>query len=486
MVLLPVILSGGAGTRLWPVSRSLYPKQFLKLLPNESRSLLQTTLARLPASEGFPPPLVICNNDHRFLVSESATEIGVKPAEILLEPVARNTAPAIAVAALFGLAMDPEAILIVMPSDHVVKDEAGFRKTLERAIEVAKQKRLVLFGIVPDRPQTGYGYIKMGAALDEADATAFDVAEFVEKPDLDTAKQYVETGSHLWNSGIFVLHAATFLSELERLQPEILTAASAALQNAERDLEFLRLDEKSFAESPAISVDHAVMEHTDKAAVVPLDIGWSDVGSWSALAELGEKDASGNVVGGNAVEQGNVVLEDTENCYVYSSKALVSTIGLEDMIIIETPDALLVSPKGRAQDVGKVVERLKDGDGRHHEQHLRNHRPWGYFEQLNLGSRFQVKLLHIKPGGTLSMQMHHHRSEHWVVVSGTALVTVGNEQKFVHENKSIYITATQWHRLANPGKVPLEIIEVQLGSYLGEDDIIRENDIYNRQENETK
>ncbi|MFD0987437.1 mannose-1-phosphate guanylyltransferase/mannose-6-phosphate isomerase [Methyloligella solikamskensis] len=485
MIILPIILSGGAGTRLWPLSRSLYPKQFLKLVPNDERSLLQATLSRLPEEEGFAAPMVICNNDHRFLVAESAAEFGVRTSEIILEPVGRNTAPAIAVAAFAALATDPDAILVVMPSDHVITSETGFRAAIAKAVEVAADGRLVLFGITPDRPHTGYGYIRKGAPLETGEG-AFTVDQFTEKPDADTAESYLADGNYFWNSGIFVLHARTFLDELSRLQPDIVEAAKAAFENAHKDLDFLRLDEESFAASPGISVDHAVMEHTDRAAVLPIDVGWSDVGSWSSLAELGESDEAGNVVAGFAAHPNQAVLHDTRNCYVYSTRSLVSAIGLEDVVIVETPDALLVTDKSRAQDVGQIVERLKRTDGRHHEQHLRNHRPWGFFEQLNLGSRFQVKLLHIKPGGTLSMQMHHHRSEHWIVVRGTARVTVGTDEKFVHENESIYITATQWHRLSNPGKVPVEIIEVQIGTYLGEDDIIREDDIYNRQPSETK
>ncbi len=464
----------------------MYPKQFLKLIPNDDRNLLQTTLMRLPEGEGIAAPIVLCNNDHRFLVAESAQDCGIAPGAVILEPKARNTAPAIAVAALWAKALDPEAVLVVMPSDHVIGDQEAFRRTVSRAIAVAQTGRLVMFGILPKQAHTGYGYVLQGAPLEGTGEAAFAVDQFTEKPDAETAEAYLRNPRYYWNSGIFVLHAATLLDELERLQPEIVSAAKGALAEAEQDLDFLRLAADRFSQSPSISIDHAVMEHTDKAAMLPLDIPWSDVGSWSALAELGQSDDRGNVVAGLAAEASQAIFEDSSNCYVYSTRSLVSAIGLDDMVIVETPDALLVSHKSRTQDVGKLVERLRNGDGRHHEQHLRNHRPWGYFEQLNLGGRFQVKLLHIKPGGTLSMQMHHHRSEHWVVVTGTALVTVGNEQKFVHENESIYITATQWHRLANPGKVPLEIIEVQLGSYLGEDDIIREDDIYNRREDETK
>ncbi|MEG6509450.1 mannose-1-phosphate guanylyltransferase/mannose-6-phosphate isomerase [Methyloligella sp. 2.7D] len=480
----PVILSGGAGTRLWPLSRSLYPKQFLKLWPDDDRSMLEATLARLPNSEAVKPPLVVCNNDHRFLVSDCAEEASIPLSEIVLEPVGRNTAPAIAVAALLATESDPDAILVVMPSDHVIAGEAQFRVAVAKAVEVAATGKLVLFGISPDRPHTGYGYIAKGEAL-PGFGESYKVARFVEKPDEETAAGYLAEGNYYWNSGIFVLHAQTLIDELTREQPEVIGAARDALDGAERDLNFLRLDEPSFAASPSISIDNGVMEHTGKAAMLPIDVGWSDVGSWSSLAELGKADAQGNVLAGFAASGEQTVLQDTSNCFVYSTGALVSTIGLDNLVIVETPDALLVADKARAQEVGKIVERLKSGDGRQHEQHLRHYRPWGYFEQLNQGDRFQVKLLHVKPGGKLSMQMHHHRSEHWVVVRGTALVSAGTEEKLVHENESFYISATEWHRLANPGKLPLVIIEVQLGSYLGEDDIIRENDIYNRGQDET-
>lgn len=486
MTITPIILSGGAGTRLWPLSRSLYPKQFLKLDTEDDRSLLEATLARLPKSEGYGAPVILANNDHRFLVSDSAKNVRVEPAEIILEPVARNTAPAIAVAAAAAVKDDPDAILVVMPSDHVIRDEAGFRDAVRTASKVAAAGRLVLFGITPDSPHTGYGYILKGDAIAGFDNQAFSVERFAEKPDQKTAEQYLSDGGYYWNSGIFVLHAATFLAEMERLQPEILECAKEALQGAKPDLEFLRLDQESFAASPGLSIDYAVMEKTDKAAVLPLDIGWSDVGSWSSLSDLATPDKSGNVAAGKAAEADQVVFEDTTNTYVYSTSSLVSTIGLDNIIIVETPDALLVSDKSRAQDVSKVVQRLKSGNGRQHEQHLRNHRPWGFFEQLSFGERFQVKLLHVKPGARLSMQMHHHRSEHWIVVKGTANVVIGDTEKLVRENESVYIFATQWHRLENPGKVPLELIEVQIGTYLGEDDIIRTDDIYHRAPEETK
>jgi mannose-1-phosphate guanylyltransferase/mannose-6-phosphate isomerase len=475
----PVVLSGGAGTRLWPVSRALYPKQFIRFSEVQPESFLATALKRLGPAAGFAPPVVVCNNDHRFLVKDEAERAGVRPKAIVLEPAARNTAPAVAVAALLAEREDPEGVLAVMPSDHVIRDVAGFAVAVRRAAAIANAGRLVLFGIAPDAPHTGYGYIRRGAPLDGFEG-AFAVAAFTEKPDRETAAEYLAAGGYSWNSGIFVLGARAFLSELERFAPAILAAARAAVAGARTDLGFLRLDAEAFAAAPGISIDYAVMEKTDRAAVMPIDVGWSDVGSWSSLWELSGRDADGNAV------HGDVLLEATRNCYVSSQKSLVAVMGVEDLVIVDTPDALLVADRTKTQDVAKMVARLRSAGRREHESHVRNHRPWGYFETLNVGPRFQVKLLHVKPGGKLSMQMHHHRSEHWVVVHGTAKVTVGDEERLVHENQSVYIVATQWHRLENPGKTPLELIEVQLGSYLGEDDIVRADDVYNRSPEETK
>ena len=486
MKVTPIVLSGGAGTRLWPLSRSLYPKQFLSLDAEDNRSLLEITLSRLPESEGFAAPVVLCNKDHRFLVADAVERAGIKEATLVLEPVARNTAAAIAAAALLASRQDPEAVIAVMPSDHIIRDEDGFRAAVHAAAEFAHQSRLVLFGITPQSPHTGYGYIRRGTPLPGYENQAFAVERFAEKPDAETAAAYLADGNYSWNSGIFVLHAATFISELEAYEPEITAAVRASIEAAEPDLLFLRLGEESFAASPSISVDYAVMEKTSKATVLPIDIGWSDVGSWSSLWDINKHDRNGNVTAGHAAKPGQSLLQDTQNTYIHSTRSLVATIGLKDIVIVETPDALLVSDKARSQEVGKVVAELREQGGHQHEQHLRNHRPWGYFEQLNIAERFQVKLLHVKPGAELSMQMHHHRSEHWVVVRGTALVRIGDEERFVRENQSIYIEATQWHQLVNPGKVPLEVIEVQLGAYLGEDDIVRSNDIYRRSDNETQ
>ena len=476
----PVILSGGSGTRLWPLSRAMYPKQFIRFFAGQSRSFLGATLHRLSIEAGFEKPLLMCNNDHRFLVKEEIESAGIEPRELILEPVARNTAAALAVAALQIARDDPNGVMVVMPSDHVIKDDQRFVEAVRRAAIVAATGRLVLFGIKPAEPHTGYGYIRQGESLEGFTGGAFQVKAFVEKPDIKTAGKYVSDGGYYWNSGIFVLHVRTFLDELARLEPRVLEAARGGLTNAVEDLGFLRLDKPSFAAAPSISIDYAVMEKTELAAMLPIDVGWNDIGSWSSLWDVAPHDAAGNFVNGDSL------LIDTRNCYVHSERGLVSTIGVDNLVIVDTPDALLVADKSRAQDVSTIVKRLKLTNRKEQEQHLRNYRPWGFFETLSIGGRFQVKLLHVKPGGKLSMQMHHHRSEHWVVVQGTAKVVVGDIEKLVRENESVYIFSTQWHRLENPGKVDLELIEVQIGTYLGEDDIVRTDDVYNRAAEETK
>ena len=476
----PVILSGGSGTRLWPLSRAMYPKQFIRFFSGQDASFLATALTRLNQKSGFKPPILLCNNDHRFLVREEVDRADLAPLAIVLEPVGRNTAPAIAVAALIALKDNPDAILAVMPSDHVVKDEARFVAGVRRAAEVAATGKLVLFGIKPTEPHTGYGYIKQGKPVSGFDGAAYAVESFAEKPDRATAQRYLKSGSYYLEQRHFRSQRPHVSRGDCWLEPGIFEAARIALANATDDFGFVRLDKASFSSSPNISIDYAVMERTLTAAVLPLDVGWNDVGSWSSLWDIAPRDDKGNYIHGEAV------LEDTNGCYVHSEKSLVSTIGVHDLVIVDTPDALLVADKSRTQDVSKIVARLKQSNRKEQEQHLRNYRPWGYFETLNIGPRFQVKLLHVKPGGKLSMQMHHHRSEHWIVVQGTAKVVIGEIEQLVRENESVYIFATQWHRLENPGKVPVEIIEVQIGSYLGEDDIMRTDDIYHRAPEETK
>ena len=479
-VIYPVILSGGSGTRLWPQSRAMHPKQFIRFFNGQGASFLGTTLRRLAPGSTFAAPILMCNNDHRFLVREELQSAGIDAKSIILEPTARNTAPAIAVAALAAHAENRDAIIVVMPSDHIVKDEASFINAVMQAALVAATGRLVLFGIKPNEPHTGYGYIRRSESIPGFDGRAFSVGGFTEKPDRATAENYLASNDYYWNSGIFVLHAATFLDEMARLAPDVLEAARTAYTDRTHDIGFERLDPSAFARSPSISIDYAVMEKTNRAAVLPIEVGWNDVGSWSSLWEIAPRDENGNYADNDAI------LQDTTNCYIHSERSLVSTIGVRDLVIIDTPDALLVADRNRSQDVSNVVKRLKQANRKEHEQHLRNLRPWGYFETLSLEPRFQVKMLHVKPGGKLSMQMHHHRSEHWIVVKGTAKVVIGDEEKLVRENESVYIFATQWHRLENPGKVPLEIIEVQIGTYLGEDDIIRADDVYNRSAEETK
>jgi mannose-1-phosphate guanylyltransferase/mannose-6-phosphate isomerase len=456
----------------------MYPKQFLHILKERDDSLLCATLKRL--GREFAPPVLLCNNDHRWLVRAEATRAGVNPSRFLLEPVPRNTSPAICAGALAIAETDPDAIMIVMPSDHVVANDAGFVDAIRTATRVAGEGRLVLFGVKVTEPMTSYGYINRGEALAGFEDTAYAIDSFVEKPDVERAAAYMASGKHYWNGGIFVMHVGTLISEMERLSPETLHACREALRAAEQDMGFTRLEAEAFSRCPNISIDYEVMERTDKAAMVPLDVGWSDIGSWSALWSVSKHDEAGNSVKGDAI------LVDTRDCLVHGDAGLLATVGISNMIVVRTPDAVLVADRHRAQDVGRIVDRLKASGRNEHIQHTRNHRPWGYFESLSIGPRFQVKLLHVNPNSRLSMQMHHHRSEHWVVVHGTAKVTIDGTERLVGENQSVYISATQWHRLENPGKVPLDIIEVQLGSYLGEDDIIRCQDDYRRSPDESK
>ncbi|MCB1864177.1 MAG: mannose-1-phosphate guanylyltransferase/mannose-6-phosphate isomerase [Chromatiales bacterium] len=471
----PVLLSGGSGTRLWPLSRALFPKQFLAV-DGAPHTLLQRTLERLDGLDpafGLRDALVICNEQHRFLVAEQLRSIGRRSAGIWLEPVGRNTAPAATIAALVAETGDP--VLLIMPADHVVADGRAFRAAVETGARLAAAGRLVTFGIVPDAPETGFGYIRVGHSLEGADA--FGLAAFVEKPHAAHAQAYVASGEYLWNSGIFMMRASRWLEEIARFRPEIDAACRAAHAAAVIDGDFARVDRTAFAACPSDSIDYAVMEHIaggDAAVVVPLDAGWSDIGSWSQLWRIGEHDAAGNV------KRGDVLVEDAQNNLVIAGHRLVTAVGVEDLVIVETPDAVMVTHRDRAQDVKKLVTRL-DANGREEAKLPRCvHRPWGSFESLDHGSRFQVKRLSVKPGAALSLQKHRHRAEHWVVVRGTATVTCDERVFDLHENESTYLPVGAVHRLENRTGQPLDIIEVQSGDYLGEDDIERIEDRYKR------
>jgi len=476
-MLYPVILSGGMGSRLWPKSRAALPKQLLALA--SEHSMLQDTVLRLEGLEQLGPPLIISNQEHRFLIAEQLREINVTPQALMLEPVGRNTAPAVAVAALHLLSQAPDALLLVLPSDHAIADVPGFHAAIEQARRCARQGYLVTFGIVPQAPETGYGYIRRGDLLEE-DTAIYNVRGFVEKPDLATAQSYLDAGDYYWNSGMFLFSVQRYIDELETHHPEIIAACRTALDQAYSDLDFFRLGEAAFQACPAISLDYAVMEKTGKAAVVPVDIGWSDVGSWSALWQHHAKDSNGNVT------SGEVHLLNTRNSYVNAEKRLIAAVGVEDLVIVETADAVLVVHKDHTQDVKKVVERLQREGRTEHEVHRLAYRPWGSYEGMDRGDRFQVKRITVNPGARLSLQMHYHRSEHWVVVSGTAEVTIGGEVRLVAENESVYIPLGTLHRLHNPGLIPLHLIEVQSGPYLSEDDIVRLEDNYGRRSEDQK
>ncbi len=467
----PVILSGGAGTRLWPLSRSLLPKQLIPLMGEVS--LIVQTMKRVGARERFAPPMIVCNDEHRFLVAEELRGHELDSLEIVLEPVGRNTAPAVAIAALRALAEDESAMLLVLPADHLISDTPAFLAAVELALVQARAGRLVTFGVVPDRPETGYGYIRRSDALDEG---SFSIAEFVEKPDADTAAGYLASGDYYWNSGMFLLGAKVYLDELRRLAPDMVSACEAALAGASTDLDFVRLDRAAFEACPSDSIDYAVMEKTALGAVVPLDCGWSDVGAWSALWDAGHKDTRGNVL------QGDVLLDQGSNNYLRAESRLLAATGVDNLVVVETPDAVLVSDRERVQDVKRLVTALKSKSRDEARLHARVYRPWGSYESLIDGDRFQVKRIVVNPGQKLSLQKHHHRAEHWIVVSGTAEVTCEDKVFMLGEDESTYIPLGHKHRLVNPGRIPLELIEVQSGSYLGEDDIVRFDDIYGRHE----
>lgn len=475
----PVILSGGSGSRLWPISRSYHPKQLQQLV--SSHSMLQDTALRFDDLQRFPNPVIVCNHEHRFIIAEQLREVNLSPALQILEPVGRNTAPAAAVASLCVQSYDPDGVLLLMPADHRISAKDAFLAVVETGAIAARAGHLVTFGIVPDRPETGYGYLQCGEKLGGEKLAGFTgatilhrVVKFVEKPDLATAKSYLEHGGYFWNSGIFMFRASQFLEILGRLRPQMLEDCRAAVTLAQRDLDFLRLDEAAFNRCESDSIDYAVMEHADNVVMAPADIGWSDVGAWDSLWDVSDKDANGNVL------LGDVIATATSGSYIRAESRLVTAVGVENLVIVETADAVLAVPRDQAQKVKELADMLKAHKRPELVEHQRVYRPWGFFESLASGERHQVKHLMVKPGGKLSLQLHHQRAEHWVVVSGEAKVTRDTEVHMLKENESIYLPLGCKHRLENPGAAPLSVIEVQSGAYLGEDDIVRFEDIYKR------
>ena len=487
MKLHPVIFAGGSGTRLWPLSREFFPKPFLSIAG--PHTMLQETILRLDGIEGMAQPIVVCNEEHRFLVAEQARQIDRMPQSIILEPVGRNTAPAMTLAALAledQARGDEDPLMLGFHADHAIGDVAAFRSAVSVAADLAKNGRIATLGAPPDSPHTGYGYIRMGERLPPYSSTsedaAFKLAEFIEKPDEANAKKMLDTGEYLWNSGMFFMRTSVWIEEMERFRPDIVQVCRKAYDNGAKDAIFYRPDPETFSECPADTIDYAVMERITasdydgrrRAVVVPLDAGWSDLGSWAAIMDISAKDSNGNVI------RGDVYAHETRNSMIHGQRRLVSVVGLEDVIVVETADAVLVADKNRVDDVKSLVDSLKRDERDEQENHRRVHRPWGWYETVDFGTRFQVKQLTVNPGAALSLQMHHHRAEHWVVVSGTAKVTKAGEQFLLHENQAAYVQIGEQHRLENPGTIPLKIIEVQTGSYLGEDDIVRFEDRYNR------
>lgn len=469
MNITPIIMAGGSGTRLWPLSRGNYPKQFLAL--SGSQTMLQNTIARLKGIE-HSPAMIICNEEHRFIAAEQIRQLGVKHSGIFLEPIGRNTAPAIALAAFKAIEQDQDQLLLVLAADHVIDDLGAFQQAVEKATPLAMQDKLVTFGIVGNEPETGYGYIKRGQKFQ----TGFVVDSFVEKPDLSTAKQYIQSGNYYWNSGMYLFKASRYLTELKVFRPDIYAACESAIGTQNSDLDFIRVDKAVFEACPDESIDYAVMEKTQDAVVVPMDAGWSDVGGFAALWDVSRKDNNGNVI------KGDVTAVDTKNTLVFGEDKLVATVGVENLVIVNTKDAVLVANKDHSQNVKAIVNKLKSEQRSEVTFHREVYRPWGQYDSIDSGERFQVKRITVKPGAKLSVQMHHHRAEHWIVVSGTAKVTNGDIDILLTENQSTYIPVGVIHALENPGKVPLELIEVQSGSYLGEDDIVRFEDRYGRVE----
>ena len=471
-MIIPVVMAGGVGSRLWPLSRQHFPKQFLSIA--SSNTMLEDTLLRL-GNVDHAAPLFICNEDHRFIVAEQLRQNGMSSGGIILEPSGRNTAPAIALAALNALKGGDDPILLVLAADHVIKNVSAFEKALAQALTPAAKGKLVTFGILPSKPETGYGYIKKSSVQSELGENVYSIWQFVEKPDVDAAQDYVDSGDYFWNSGMFMFKASRYLAELKKFRPDIYETCEQAMLGAQADADFIRPDKDLFEACPEDSVDYAVMEKTEDAVVVPVDCGWSDVGSWSSLWDIAEKDESGNALNGNVMTQG------TTNSYIKSDGKLIATVGLDNIVIVESDDAILVADKSQVQDVKKIFARLKSEKRSEAFVHRKVYRPWGYYDAIDVGERFQVKRIYVDPGAQLSLQMHHHRAEHWVIVKGTAQVTRGDETFLVTENQSTYIPIGTQHRLVNPGTIPLEMIEVQSGSYLGEDDIVRLEDIYGRE-----
>jgi mannose-1-phosphate guanylyltransferase/mannose-6-phosphate isomerase len=472
----PIILAGGSGTRLWPLSRKLYPKQFMQLV--EPATLLQNTLTRLAPLDGVQPPIVLCNEVHRFIVAEQLREIGIEPQRIVLEPVGRNTAPALTVAALMVAEQQPDSLLLALPADHYIGDPKRFVDTLARGAAFAGRDKLVTFGIVPDAPETGYGYIRKGQALEAQQNSdtpdVWQVAKFVEKPDMVTAQAYLASGDYCWNSGMFIFKAGCLIDEMQARVPEIVTACRLAVAQGKADLDFFRLDRPAFEACPSDSIDYAVMEKTESGVMVALDSAWNDLGSWEALWQAGDKDARGNVT------HGDVCLHEVDRSFVYASSRLVTAVGLDQHVVVETKDAVFIAPRRCVQQVKALVDKLKGRNRVETETHKKGYRPWGSCEEMETSARFAVKRLTVKPKAKLALQKHFHRAEHWVVVRGTALVTKGEKQFILKEDESTYIPLGMVHRLENPGKIPLEMVEIQSGSYLEEDDILRLDDVYGR------
>ena len=472
--IIPVILCGGSGSRLWPLSRKSYPKQFLSISSDSNKSLFQNTYQRIKNLKGLKEPILICNEEHRFIVAEQMRGINIKPRSILLEPFGRNTAPAIVLAALISKEFEKDAQLLILSSDHIIEDEKQFIKVIYAGIKYANEGRLVTFGVIPDEPATGYGYIKSAEPLEESGIKGSRIESFVEKPDLISAKEMIKDKRYSWNSGMFLFKANAILDEIKHFSPEVLYACRKSLEEKLFDLDFQRLHQDSFKKCPSISIDVAVMEKTEKGTVLPLKANWTDIGSWNTVWKISKKDNSNNYI------EGSVVAKNSHDCYIRSEKRLIAALGVKNLIVIETSDAILVADKSQSQEVKNVVNYLKKRGIREGQEHKKIYRPWGSYESIIEEERWQVKIINVKPGEKLSLQMHHHRSEHWIIVSGTAQVEIDDDEVTLHENQSSYIPIGSKHRLSNPGKIPLKLIEVQSGSYLGEDDIYRFEDNYGR------